>query len=59
MIRTILAFIGICTLAYWLLGAKEADCGENCYSIVCYAQTCTGNCTCMQPDGLGTKGWCN
>ena len=61
MIRTILALIGLCTLAYWLVGAYPAEC-QDCLiaGSTCYSQAeCGEYCSCFQPDGLGKPGFCS
>jgi hypothetical protein len=61
MIRTLLALLGLITLGYWLLAASPAKC-TNCIltGFPCYGQVeCGLNCSCIQPDGLGSKGFCN
>ncbi len=61
MIKTILALIGLLTVAYWLLAAKPAEC-DDCYLTgqACYGQfECGEYCSCFQPDGHGSRGFCS
>jgi hypothetical protein len=61
MIRTILAIIGLVTLILWLLSSNPAQC-DDCFivGIPCYGPgACGENCTCIQPNGMGSRGWCN
>ncbi len=59
MLKTILAVIGLCAVAYWLLGAQPAECEYGvCTGAPCWAQTCISDgCFCIQP-GPGQKGFC-
>lgn len=42
-----------------LTHAEPAACND-CYSTVCYTSSaCASGCSCIQPDGPGTRGWCN
>lgn len=52
MIRTLLALVGLCTLAYWLLGAKTVEC-DTCLNTLCLTSSgCGGNqCACVMPFG--------
>jgi hypothetical protein len=63
MIRILFALLGTITLGYWLLYASPAECRDrDCIlsGIPCYANVYCGDaCTCIQPNGPGTKGWCN
>ena len=61
MIKTTLALIGLVTLALWLITAKPAECRDCMLTgITCYGNSACGEyCTCIQPDGPGSKGWCN
>lgn len=59
--RTIaaLALIAAISLAATLLHSSEASC-DDCYSTVCYTSAaCASGCSCIQPEGPGTRGWCN
>ena len=51
MIRTILALIGIATLAYFILGAKTAP-WVWCPDYTCFAR-CSSDCACVSKDHSG------
>lgn len=44
--------------ATWL-ASPEPSCAQGmCNSTICYG-SCMNGCTCIQPKGPGTQGWCN
>ncbi len=51
MLKTILAMIGLATLAYWLLGAQTATCVW-CPTFTCFAR-CSTDCACVSKDYSG------
>lgn len=57
MIKTILALAAL--LAATWLASPEPSCAQGmCNSTPCYGG-CMNGCTCIQPGGPGTRGWCN
>lgn len=57
--KTLLAAIALIATAW--LSSPEPSCAQGyCYSAPCFGPGgCTGGCTCIQPGGPGTQGWCN